>query len=1413
MEILGLDLDNSPHIAKNKSLRYAQNITIDNKGESYFNERGFELIGQLDDILKNHPSNRHIIPYIYNDATYHEYKIIGTIPTNIGVVLFCVVEYWDSEDKSDVQRNNAIIYITTENNDPIVKRCLYGSETVLNFSIDRPIHGDYIYNYKENLIITFTEGVSDDANETRIINLTDPFYDGNNGNDTALGWSLSENEVNSFNLIPNVIYPELSYEINDGGNLKTGAYQIAIKYRLNDGTYTNYSPLTPSIIICGDYEEDYQLGIEINKNITVSFNNNNIEYKYCRFAIVYIDDESQLVYETSDILINSDITNYIINDLSSFESISLDDIFIKNISYIKDNSLVNFNNRLIRGNVKTLNYKDLDADLKDFTNNHLNVSLSWKLSSEYINTTKRYFKSGEVYVLYAAYYDYKGDLVNIHHIPWKENNYDIESFIIGNTDNKAHKIPYLSKISDDKLTPIWDGPEGYYIDVINKYNINLESESTEIRRLYFLSTNYIKNNIEISHITYDKHIKIPDIELEYNNGLNTGGLNPKNYQIRILKIENKNNEPKIIGLQIEPTLVGISMLPAGVTLGSKIYDVTDLINKLDNTTELKDYYEISESKLLKSDRDTSSGFESRSLVNNINTIINMDANSEKYLLTYFYIEDSNPGSTPPSLEFIANITYKDSGWTLQYSLYPIINIEADLSNKTELMNKYINNIVYLFVEHNINNSRILTQGFALRDTEVNNFGKGQTYKNPFGGNNARIYTFEYLYNQINSIKAKMKPLYFNTDKLKFITNPNLDRDAKVFIVNNASGEDPQLTNDVNESGTRYLDVNIEDLKLDLSQYERNVILEYIITNISSQNNIAGDSYYRIENGFIGFSKANEDWLRGFIADFINDSDALYSDIYNQKLQIASSIIDIKNNNSKITTNLIGDTFLSYITLRATAPDSGYRYGDANHKTLDSNATVYRWIFTVPLESKFNALARYSINSVDKSFKYHNKTGNELRELYQLSYQIDNFINTNVGKGYSTVYNENGIETFTYYDEIPGTQDHPYRIIRSQLQSAENANLNWRLFKSDDYKDMPFNRGEIISLKTNNKNLYIQQAYGLHLLQLRDTLSNTDEGTSYLGTSDIFNMEPQEVTYSPSGYIGCQSYFDTHINVIGYFVIDAVHKRIFSIDGNKVTNLTALNAIKWFDKNLIKDIKNPFINNGRYWVFNEDTNILILVQNCEENKFTISYSPIKNCWLSFHTYNPIIGITNRNGVFWFNNDSIYAISKTNYGKYLSKNDIYPSIIKILLNDNIRYNKLLNNITWKDRVDIINKLVPTTNEFTKTINSILIHNDNQCSDRKLVKFNDKWYDSTTGVNKINLWRFNEIYDVHKSIPFMINETSVDQNALKLKPKWYDVNKFICQFVYCIMQFNNDNNNELWEIIDIDPEWILDNRNNQR
>ena len=327
MKTLGLDLDNSPHVAEDKSLRYALNVAIDKKGESYFNDPGFDFKTSL--------------PEDHGNMT-----IIGTIPTNIGVVLFCYI--------NNGTYDSAILYYTTDDNVEL-KKIILGN---FNFSIDHPIHGDYIYNYKEELIVTFTEGLESN-NETRIINIYNPsykefadtesWYDNNNRI-----FKVESKDVTKYNLIPNVIFPTITLDVIGGGNLQTGAYQVAIAYKLYDGTYTNFSTLSPVSVISGDYESYHKVGEYVNNAIKVTLKDLDSSFDYFKLAIVYIDEESQTVYETYDIKIKETNNTYIISSLKSYSQISLDDIFIKNISYIKDQTLINFNNRLIRANVRTL---------------------------------------------------------------------------------------------------------------------------------------------------------------------------------------------------------------------------------------------------------------------------------------------------------------------------------------------------------------------------------------------------------------------------------------------------------------------------------------------------------------------------------------------------------------------------------------------------------------------------------------------------------------------------------------------------------------------------------------------------------------------------------------------------------------------------------------------------------------------------------------------------------------------------------------------------------------------------------------------------------------------------------------------------------------------------------------------------
>lgn len=222
------------------------------------------------------------------------------------------------------------------------------------------------------------------------------------------------------------------------------------------------------------------------------------------------------------------------------------------------------------------------------------------------------------------------------------------------------------------------------------------------------------------------------------------------------------------------------MIPAGINLTTKVYDATSIVKQIDSEESKVEtgYYEISESNLLASD--SKSTFIGSTINTKTNFVINLDAKETKYILIEARLEYKVDGTIAPAFNWLTQLYSTSSEWNPTYTLSPNINIKANLAGKTDLMNKYISSIVYFFVEHNINNSRIITQGFAMRDTETNNFGKNQTYKNPFGGDNARFYTFEYLYNKINSIRGKLKPLYFETDVLKFVKNEELNDDIKVF---------------------------------------------------------------------------------------------------------------------------------------------------------------------------------------------------------------------------------------------------------------------------------------------------------------------------------------------------------------------------------------------------------------------------------------------------------------------------------------------------------------------------------------------------------------------------------------------------------------------------------------------------------
>ena len=1788
MKIHGLDLDSHPLIAQNKSLSYAENIAIGDDNASYINEPGFESLNDL---------NVNISKYFTNEAEGTTIQIIGTIPINDGIVLFAIYG-----------SNDCIIHLNQY--DVVINQLLYAENNGLNFNASRPITGDYIYNYKTELIITFTEGVSDEANETRAINITSP-YGGEYISEFPNVYKINTPEI--LNLIPDVIYPSINVTSIKGGNLKTGSYQIAIAYKLQDNSYTNYSILTAPTIIYQADDATLEPNAQSNQQLLVRFGISNEDtyveyYNTYKLAIIHNSGSSILAYETDDIPIEtgSDTTTvneYHILTLDNYNLISLDDVLIKNISYIKEQTLVNYNNKLIRGNVKTLDYKTLNNSLSEFVKN--NVEIDCVANDNPIDENTPYFKFNEVYVFYIGFFDYKGDLINIYPISnpgnqveqynisesfkgfkmkpnmknldikgidsnnvtpvgtWtnvynqpinnNRDNYELSASVlkidgsslddrfnvnlINNasvpiplselnlqhinsltnganaqlplycysiTNNGKHtnsllldldislkfkittpytddyhhllvfeyvnnkynikdktyiqgtskdlSINYTTKINanetknlafillhegiikggtvtqiptdtDDAINikgfdsdnvsidpafnnawyTVYDksysieggtneegepiSEESYYVSVkplalneddldsrldverddpgdrelsLNllqlKYDVPDEDIKTEISeaqasipiREYILnnsglskipiSLNFNIQNVYGSHyyrilvltktdIYDDSTYKViayseiePDNETDYiqlplynvNIGdteaigdkialafllvaetktgagtvtiqetdtgetINIKGLDSDNTQLTSdwnVKhseiIYDKNNSAKLYSISTRPisiqntkiddrlevtSNVTSNILTSPKALGLKygsnitsqillpvnlytIHNNKDNVNGLESleTLNIKLEFNISESykedhyhlflyeyKLGGYTLKSESNIKGNSSTNKILSLeLSLDIPSKSEIKIAFILlhEGINSGGTitEQSTNTSENIKYRDINYGYYYARGVVNN------SLPEELSKIIKSCAYFYIEHNTYNSNVLSQSIVIPDTDINNFSGNQKYEGQFQGNNSlRLYPFEFLYNKITKFKSRLNWI-FNFDSFNGTTdtNGNITFDNtkpfkgtldSTYAVRGVDDEqNPTELKGYIADGVKLLDVDLSELNTSYSSVETEesdlpeISLEYITNDNVSQQNIAGDSYYKTTT----FTKSNFP-IQGklFIADLMNSDSELYSELYEQKLQIASSIHNLDSISKS--TQLIGDTYRSYISLRITTPATSFRYGDSQFEEGDSNSTVFRYIMTYPVESKYNLKARFGANSVDKPYFLHNAPLSAYKELLGMSYKVDNYINTETGKGYNTVYNDNGIETFRYYKDIPGTADHPCRIIRSETQNPESISLNWRIFKTDNYKDMPFNKGQIISLKTDNKNLYVQQEHGLHILQQRDQLNVNDTGDSYLGTSDLFSMEPKEIIYSPTGFIGCKNIFDTYICSAGYVVVDVVRKHIFLINGNNVIDLSNIKLKRFFRDNL-----SEIITTRRVINFNENKNLLYVSQNNSDHDFTLSFSTINKVWVSFHTYKPDLGFNNRHGLFWIKDNIIYNHREyAKQGIYFDRYETY-SIIQFILNDNAAYNKLLKTVTWKDSVDNEVDIVKQYNPNI-TIDKLMVHNDTQCSGELPVIGNHtekKWYDGETGVNKINLWRFNKLFDIVKDPnQFVIaNYINTPDDNLKSNPKWYDVNRFISQYIHLTMWFENKFGGR-WVLIDINPEWTLDNRNDQ-
>ena len=388
-------------------------------------------------------------------------------------------------------------------------------------------------------------------------------------------------------------------------------------------------------------------------------------------------------------------------------------------------------------------------------------------------------------------------------------------------------------------------------------------------------------------------------------------------------------------------------------------------------------------------------------------------------------------------------------------------------------------------------------------------------------------------------------------------------------------------------------------------------------------------------------------------------------------------------------------------------------------------------------------------------------------IFNMPKDKGSYINDDLGNSYDLTYSKLNNILNLKLDTNEYEKEFKNRIAVSDVNISESKLLGWRVFKPNSYYDIGFNRGEGVKLISADRNLYIQNRYGLFLAQIKDVLQLADGSQAWLGTADLFDRPPQEIMYDTNGGIGCDDYNSAIYTKFGYIVYDRDNDAIYAV-GESVNELTNKGFKDWFRVNTDK-FKSDTVTIG----FDEIRKRLLI----NNSNYRLSYNLIVDGLVSFHDDNYIDLYNNRRGT--------HLITKNTINKYIKSPTSNPSIIDVNIIFEPTVQKLFQAIMWETEYSINGN-----KKWNETIDKIMVYNDTQCTGLLDVNKGNMWYDNNTGVHKSDRWLFNDFLDavLNDTEPFL-QDFQPNSNVSPSKKNWFDMSQIISKFI--TVRLHSDNN----------------------
>ena len=120
------------------------------------------------------------------------------------------------------------------------------------------------------------------------------------------------------------------------------------------------------------------------------------------------------------------------------------------------------------------------------------------------------------------------------------------------------------------------------------------------------------------------------------------------------------------------------------------------------------------------------------------------------------------------------------------------------------------------------------------------------------------------------------------------------------------------------------------------------------------------------------------------------------------------------------------------------------------------------------------------------------------------------------------------------------------IVASEQDTGDADIDGWRIFKANNYIDIPRITGRLMNLFSLNNSLYAHTEHNIWKLNTSETQLQASESTIYLGSSELITAKPQYLYMTDEGFAGTQQRNGYIRNIGGYYFIDSYAGQIFNL---------------------------------------------------------------------------------------------------------------------------------------------------------------------------------------------------------------------------------------------------------------------------